>query len=271
MNASPSPSHPDPKLEQVRTLLRSLLQEGRSDEAIDLALTLLQQLQTNNTELSLELSKLRRERMGKRSERIDPAQLSLLLQLAPFTDREDAEDRVATAEEDESLRLDQEAAEAEAPEAERRRPRRRRPSRRLPREIIRHELSEEERRGAACGEVMRSIGEDVSELVELVPAQFVVQEHHRAKYACGRCRDGVQTAPGPDKLIDKGLPGPGLVAHTAMSKFRIMPRSHAWSRSIAGAGSRLRAQPSAAGSKRWPGKFGRWWRGSRRRRWPPTW
>jgi transposase len=220
MNASPSSSHPDPKLEQVRSLLRSLLQEGRNDEAVDLALTLLQQLQANNAELALELARMRRERMGKRSERIDPAQLCLLLQLAPFTDQVEAEDRAATEAEDESLTRDQETAEAEVPAAERRRARRRHPSPRLPREIIRHELSEEERRCTTCGEVMGSIGEDVSEVVELVPAHFVVQEHHRTKYACGRCKDGVQTAPGPDKLIDKGLPGPGLLAHTAMSKFQ---------------------------------------------------
>ena len=220
MHTSSSSSHPDPKLEQVRSLLRSLLEEGRNDEAVDLALTLLQQLQANNTELSLELARMRRERIGKRSERIDPAQLSLLLQLAPFTDQVEAEDRAATEAEDESLSRDQETAESEAPEAERRRPRRRRPSGRLPREVIRHELSEEERRCSTCGEVMGSMGEDVSEVVELVPAYFVVQEHHRAKYACGRCKDGVRTAPGPDKLIEKGLPGPGLLAHTAMSKFQ---------------------------------------------------
>lgn len=218
MSKSPLPNPHDPKLDQVRSLLRGLLQEGRSDEAIDLALSLLEQLQANNTELSLELSKLRRERIGKRSERIDPAQLSLMLQLAPFTD--DAQDRAATEAEDEALTEEQETAEAEAPQAERRRPRRRRPSGRLPREVIHHELAEEERRCTTCGEVMGSIGEDVSELVELVPAHFVVQEHHRVKYACGRCKDGVQTAPGPAKLIDKGLPGPGLLAHTAMSKYQ---------------------------------------------------
>jgi len=52
-----------------------------------------------------------------------------------------------------------------------------------------------------------------------VPAHFRVQEHHRVKYACGRCKDGVTTAPGPAKLIDKGLAGPGLLAHVAVSKY----------------------------------------------------
>jgi len=222
MSTAPS-SHPtdgNPQLEQVRSLLRSLLAEGRSDEAIDLALSLLEQLQTNNTDLALQLAKLRGERSGKRSERIDPAQLSLMLQLAPFAEGEEAADHEATEAEDSSLARDQEVLEAEAAEPERRRPRRRRPSRALPREVIRHELSEEERCCAGCGGIMGAMGTDVSEIVELVPAHFVVQEHHRVKYACGRCKDAVRTAPGPAKLIEKGLPGPGLLAHTAMSKFQ---------------------------------------------------
>jgi transposase len=89
----------------------------------------------------------------------------------------------------------------------------------LPRDVIRHELPEGERRCATCGVPKSPIGEDVSELLELVPAHFRVQEHHRVKYACGRCKDGVQTAPGPIKLIDKGLAGPGLLAHVAVSKY----------------------------------------------------
>ena len=100
-----------------------------------------------------------------------------------------------------------------------RRPVRRRPPRELPRDVIRHELPESERSCGTCGELMRAIGEDVSELLELVPAHFRVQEHHRVKYACGRCKDGVTTAPGPAKLIDKGLAGPGLLAHVAVSKY----------------------------------------------------
>jgi transposase len=77
----------------------------------------------------------------------------------------------------------------------------------------------EERVCAGCGEPMSHIGDDVSEILELVPAQFRVQEHHRAKYACSACKETVQTAPGPVKLIEKGLPGPGLLAHVVQSKY----------------------------------------------------
>jgi transposase len=66
---------------------------------------------------------------------------------------------------------------------------------------------------------MAVIGEDVSEVLELVPAHFRVQEHHRLKYACSRCKETVTTAPGPAKLIEKGLPGPGLLSHVVASKY----------------------------------------------------
>jgi len=204
--------------QQVRALLHSLLTEGRHDEAIEVALSILEQLQDTNTDLLLQLAKLRRERSGKRGEGIDPAQLSLMLQLSDSSGEEEKADREATEQEDLTLSAEQEALAAAARSIPRK-PRRRHPPRQLPREVIHHELSEEDRRCRTCGEVMSAMGTDVSEVVELVPAHFLVQEHHRTKYACGRCKDGVLTAPGPVKVIAKGLPGPGLLAHAAMSKF----------------------------------------------------
>jgi transposase len=217
----PSPSSKRASdLDQVRDLLRSLLAEGRTEEAIDVALTMLGQLQAHNTDLVLQLAKFRREQSGRRSERIDPAQLSLLLELAGPSETSEESDRTATEEEDAALTAERDTLEAEAPLAERGQARRRRPSPALPREVTRHELSEKERLCADCGEVMPAIGVDVSEVVELVPAHFRVEEHRRVKYACGKCKSAVKTAPGPPKLIEKGLAGPGLLAHVAMSKFQ---------------------------------------------------
>jgi ribosomal protein S27AE len=198
----PSPSSKRASdLDQVRDLLRSLLAEGRTEEAIDVALTMLGQLQAHNTDLVLQLAKFRREQSGRRSERIDPAQLSLLLELAGPSETSEESDRTATEEEDAALTAERDTLEAEAPLAERGQARRRRPSPALPREVTRHELSEKERLCADCGEVMPAIGVDVSEVVELVPAHFRVEEHRRVKYACGKCKSAVKTAPGPPKLI----------------------------------------------------------------------
>lgn len=46
-----------------------------------------------------------------------------------------------------------------------------------------------------------------------------MHEIRRAKYACRNCEDGVTTAPGPDRVIEKGLLGPGFLAHVAVERF----------------------------------------------------
>ena len=217
--STPSAKKKQVELAQVRDLLRSLIAEGRSDEAIDMALAMLGQLEAHNRELLLRLELLRKEQSGRRSERMDPAQLSLMLELLGPSPEEEEKDRAETASDDEALTSERKALEAEESEPARGVARRRRPSRALPRKVILHQLSEEERRCDGCGKTMVAIGADVSELVELVPAHFLVEEHRREKYACGRCKDTVKTAPGPSKLIEKGLAGPGLLAHLAVSKY----------------------------------------------------
>jgi transposase len=200
------------EIDAIRETMASLIAEGRSAEAIDAALSMLVQMRHLNTELMLRIAALQRERSGRRSEKIDPAQLSLLLQLC--------EEAAPDSLEEEPVDDDPQDGEViDESEKVRRRPRRRRPSKELPRDVIHHELPAEERKCSGCGEEMRHIGDDTSEILELVPAQFRVQEHHRPKYACPRCKETVKTAPGPAKLIDKGLPGPALLAHVVQSKY----------------------------------------------------
>ena len=193
---------------QVRDLLISLISEGRGDEAVDAALSMMEQLRSQNTELQLKLMQLRQARAGKRSERLDPEQLSLLLQLSGEDDdvEEELIEDIAGEIEDEQPR-------------ERRKPRRKRPPESLPREVIEHDVPESELTCPGCQGALSRIGEDVSEVLELEPARFVVQQHRRAKYACPRCKDGVVTAPGPAKLLDGGLAGPSLLAHVVQSKY----------------------------------------------------
>ena len=70
-----------------------------------------------------------------------------------------------------------------------------------------------------CGEMAR-IGEDRSERLDIVPAQFVVIETVRPRYACNRCKGGgVVQAPAPASLIEGGLPTEGLLAHVLISKY----------------------------------------------------
>jgi transposase len=86
----------------------------------------------------------------------------------------------------------------------------------LPRETVQHEP--EECTCTECGGRLRQLGQDVSEMLEYVPARFKVIRHVRPKLACVRCARVVQ-AEAPVRPIERGLPGPGLLAHVLVSKY----------------------------------------------------
>ncbi len=69
-----------------------------------------------------------------------------------------------------------------------------------------------------CGGALKQIGEDVAEQLEFIPEHFKVIRHVRPKFACSKCSTIVQMA-APSRPIDKGLAGPGLLAHVAVSKY----------------------------------------------------
>jgi transposase len=97
--------------------------------------------------------------------------------------------------------------------------------RKLPANLARHEihhiLEGEDLRCPCCNEPRVKIGEEVSEQLEFVPASLFVNRHIRHIYACANeqcCESNVSTAPKPAQPIDKGLPGPGLLAQVVTSK-----------------------------------------------------
>ena len=71
----------------------------------------------------------------------------------------------------------------------------------------------------ACGGCLHCIGEDVSERLDIVPAQFRVIVTRRPKYACRSCTDGVAQAAAPARLIPGGMPTEATVAHVLVSKY----------------------------------------------------
>lgn len=95
--------------------------------------------------------------------------------------------------------------------------------RQLPKNLRRskqvHELTEAQRRCPCCGELRRPIGQEVSEQLDYEPATLFIVEHRRTKYACARCQEQVAIAAKPPQPIDKGLPGPGLLAQVIVSKY----------------------------------------------------
>ena len=62
------------------------------------------------------------------------------------------------------------------------------------------------------------LGEDTTEVLEKMPARLKVIRHVRPRYACRVCEQVFQ-APAPDLPIERGRPGPGLIAHVAVSKY----------------------------------------------------
>jgi transposase len=86
----------------------------------------------------------------------------------------------------------------------------------LPREI--HTHMPDHATCPDCGGKLHELGEDVAEMLEYVRACFKVIRHVRPKLSCKACARIVQ-APAPSRPIDRGVAGPGLLAHVLTAKF----------------------------------------------------
>ena len=154
--------------------------------------------------LKLVIEKLRRMIFGAKSEKV-------LVQVEQFElQLEDAETEQAAAEE-----------KFEAPAAEAKPQLPSRPSRKplpahLPREVVTHLPGHD--CCPDCGGALRSFGEDVAEILEYIPANFKVIRHVRPKFACKQCERVVEV-PAPARTIERGLAGPGLLAHVLVAKY----------------------------------------------------
>jgi transposase len=72
---------------------------------------------------------------------------------------------------------------------------------------------------SVCGQEKVVIGYEISEQLEVEPAQYFVQVTKRAKRACGCGRGGVTTAPVAKRIIEKGLVSDGVVIQTLVNKY----------------------------------------------------
>ena len=108
---------------------------------------------------------------------------------------------------------------ASAPEQQpRRKPKREALPEHLPRVDQRIEPEDTHCPTPECGQPMVRVGEDISERLDIVPAQFFVQRQIRGKWACKCCQLLVQEPAAP-QVFDNALPTPGLQAHTVISRF----------------------------------------------------
>ena len=157
--------------------------------------------------LRLRIAKLQKQAFGKSSEKIEREITQLELALEDLL--------VAAAEQRDGHVEDDEPAAVNAPAAEAKPRRRPRVSDATPRE--RRELDP----GSCCpdcGGDLRVVGEDVSELLDLVAAQMKVIQIARVKKSCRRCEKMVQPA-APSRPIPGSMAGPGLLAQILVSKF----------------------------------------------------
>lgn len=69
-----------------------------------------------------------------------------------------------------------------------------------------------------CGGKLKTLGEDITEELEYVPGRFIVNRILRPRKACACCEAIVQS-PLPSRPIERGRPGPGLLAHVLVSKY----------------------------------------------------
>jgi transposase len=179
---------------------------------VELQATLGQQIHLNE-KLQHQLEQLLRQRYGKKSERIDPAQLLLFVQEILAQTEPEPAPTPATA-------LEPTLAPTPTPSASKKNGHGRKPlPASLPRKPIVYDVPLAERACPDCGVERTCIGKEVREQLEYVPASFVVLEHIRPKYVCKACEANVVIADSLPAPIEKGLPGPGLMAHVAVSKY----------------------------------------------------
>jgi transposase len=175
-----------------------------SDDPVTLQ-SLLAAERVENERLRKIIRELQRHRFGPRAESLPEDQLLLGL--------EEAEQAEAA---------DQATAEERSPTNRAARRAKRRANRgALPAHLPRIETVVDiaDRACPCCAAPLHRIGEDVSERLDVVPAQLRVLVVRRPRYACRACTDGVVQAPAPARLIEGGLPTDALVAQVLVSKY----------------------------------------------------
>lgn len=190
----------------LRALLLAVLAERDSAVAErDVAAAERDAALAQNDRLRHLLLKLRRIQFGARSERLPEAQLQLGL--------EDLEAAIAKGDAE---------AEKRDPDRKREGAASRRASRgALPAHLPRIEvvLEPEDTACPCCRGAMAVIGEDKSERLDVIPAQFRVLVTRRPKLACRTCEGVVVQQPAPARLIEGGIPTEALVAHVLTGRF----------------------------------------------------
>jgi transposase len=160
----------------------------------------MQRMQKDIDLLTEKLNYLLRVRFGQKSERVDSNPDQLRLFSPPASE--------ANPPEEKTIAVAQHERKGHG-----------RKKRELPRIRKEYTLPEDKLLCQCCSAQLKKIGETISDQLEYVPASMHIIEHTQFKYACPNCAENVVIAPKPQQPIDKGLPGPGLLAYVATSKY----------------------------------------------------
>lgn len=164
--------------------------------------------------INFELARLKRWTYGAKSEAMNAEQRRLFEETL-------VEDEASLRDQLERLRREAEAA-AEAsghqPKPPLRKPRRHALPQHLRRVEHRHEPDSTDCQEQDCGRPMTRIGEDVTERLDIVPAEFFVHRHIYGKWACRHCQV-LRQAPSVPEIVEGGIAASGLLAHTVISRF----------------------------------------------------
>jgi transposase len=170
----------------------------------------LDEQERRNRDLQHQLDWLRRQLFGRRSEKLDSKQLMLFAELLGKV--EDSEQ--------ETPEPDKQASPADAATEGKKKGHGRKPlPEDMPRKRVEYHPPEAERTCPCCEVPMSVMGEELTEELEYIPASLVILEHVRIKYACRQCQENIAIGAMPARPIEKGRPGPGLLAHVLTSKY----------------------------------------------------
>ena len=165
--------------------------------------------------ITFELTRLKRWKYGAKSEAMTVQQRQMF-QDTLLEDEADLQAQLAALQ----AALPQTQPKPKAPA---RRPRRQALPDHLRRVEHHHEPEDTTCRAAHCGQPMTRVGEDVSERLDIVPAEFFVQRHIYGKWTCRCCqRRGIERLvqePADPQIIDGGIAASGLAAHILISRF----------------------------------------------------
>ena len=206
------------EIEKLKEEIR-LLQEKTEIEKLKKEIRILQEKQSSEIEKLKEENRLLQEKINILiANRFGPSSEKQTIELPGQFDEAEQDQENADSE-----------SEAEEPEiievpAHQRRKRKPKPKRKplpdaLPREDIIHDLPVEERVCAIDGSELVVVGQEVSEQLEIIPAQIKVNRNIRLKYGCPHCHKGIKTASMPPQPIPKSMAAPGLLAHIVTSKY----------------------------------------------------